>query len=245
MIYKDTVFILGAGASWHYGYPTGEELIEAVKDALEKLWRYTLRGCNDSSYRKFTPDFILKVQAEGIEQKWNIVHKNLHDLRTRITLSNPLVIDYFLSKNFSLKDYGNLAISLSIFQAMQGMPNFLLKEPVSLKEPISSKEPVSSKEPMNSSEKRSLLRDGWIRHLVHKLTVGCEVSSDLLKNRVRFITFNYDTSLENRLRGALSQYDFFTAADVETFLNNDRVKHIYGALEFGYVTLPPKNVSPG
>jgi hypothetical protein len=25
-----TVFILGAGASWHYGYPTGEELVKKV-----------------------------------------------------------------------------------------------------------------------------------------------------------------------------------------------------------------------
>jgi hypothetical protein len=30
MFRKDTVFILGAGASWHYGYPTGEELIKEV-----------------------------------------------------------------------------------------------------------------------------------------------------------------------------------------------------------------------
>jgi hypothetical protein len=25
-----TVFILGAGASWHYGYPTGEDLVKMV-----------------------------------------------------------------------------------------------------------------------------------------------------------------------------------------------------------------------
>jgi hypothetical protein len=25
-----TVFILGAGASWHYGYPTGEKLVQKV-----------------------------------------------------------------------------------------------------------------------------------------------------------------------------------------------------------------------
>src|ERR1035437_10106128 len=27
---RATVFILGAGASWHYGYPTGEKLIKLV-----------------------------------------------------------------------------------------------------------------------------------------------------------------------------------------------------------------------
>jgi hypothetical protein len=30
MFTKNTVFILGAGASWHYGYPTGEELVKKV-----------------------------------------------------------------------------------------------------------------------------------------------------------------------------------------------------------------------
>jgi hypothetical protein len=25
-----TVFIIGAGASWHYGYPTGEQLVSQV-----------------------------------------------------------------------------------------------------------------------------------------------------------------------------------------------------------------------
>jgi hypothetical protein len=27
---NSTVFILGAGASWHYGYPTGEDLVKMV-----------------------------------------------------------------------------------------------------------------------------------------------------------------------------------------------------------------------
>ena len=30
MFNRKTVFVLGAGASWHYGYPTGEGLIEKI-----------------------------------------------------------------------------------------------------------------------------------------------------------------------------------------------------------------------
>jgi hypothetical protein len=30
MFRNKTVFLLGAGASWHYGYPTGEELVRKV-----------------------------------------------------------------------------------------------------------------------------------------------------------------------------------------------------------------------
>lgn len=32
MFDRETVFILGAGASWHYGYPTGEELVRKIVD---------------------------------------------------------------------------------------------------------------------------------------------------------------------------------------------------------------------
>jgi len=30
MFTSETVFVLGAGASWHYGYPTGEGLVKKV-----------------------------------------------------------------------------------------------------------------------------------------------------------------------------------------------------------------------
>jgi len=31
MFKNPTVFILGAGASWHYGFPTGEDLVRKVQ----------------------------------------------------------------------------------------------------------------------------------------------------------------------------------------------------------------------
>jgi len=37
MILTPTVFVLGAGASWHYGYPTGEKLVDRVIEMAERL----------------------------------------------------------------------------------------------------------------------------------------------------------------------------------------------------------------
>ena len=37
MFKRKTVFILGAGASWHYGYPTGEDLVRKVIGAANRL----------------------------------------------------------------------------------------------------------------------------------------------------------------------------------------------------------------
>ncbi len=35
-MFEETVLILGAGASCHYGYPTGNQLIENIIKTLEK-----------------------------------------------------------------------------------------------------------------------------------------------------------------------------------------------------------------
>jgi hypothetical protein len=35
-----TVFLLGAGASWHYGYPTGEELAKKVAVTAKELGEF-------------------------------------------------------------------------------------------------------------------------------------------------------------------------------------------------------------
>jgi hypothetical protein len=70
----------------------------------------------------------------------------------------------------------------------------------------------------------------WYRFLVHKLIAGCKESSDIFKNAVTFVTFNYDKSLEYYLFQALSSNDVFTEADVEAFLQEMRIVHVYGSI---------------
>src|SRR6202022_1873931 len=47
MFRTPTVFILGAGASWHYGYPTGEELVKKVSETAKGLYSVE-EDCNGS-----------------------------------------------------------------------------------------------------------------------------------------------------------------------------------------------------
>jgi hypothetical protein len=72
--------------------------------------------------------------------------------------------------------------------------------------------------------------DNWCRFIIHKLTNGCRKSADLHKNEVRFITFNYDTSLERALYGGLSSIDLFKKEDIEAFFSNGRILHVYGSV---------------
>jgi hypothetical protein len=74
--------------------------------------------------------------------------------------------------------------------------------------------------------KRSVRDGGWYRFLVHKLVYGCSESADILRNNVRFITFNYDASLENYLFAALTSLDI---------LNQNHAQVVY-ILGYGFDT---------
>ncbi len=60
MFTEETVFILGAGASWHYGYPTGEELISRVQrkaNELASLWNDKINGGHLSQWDRMPSYF--------------------------------------------------------------------------------------------------------------------------------------------------------------------------------------------
>jgi hypothetical protein len=55
-------------------------------------------------------------------------------------------------------------------------------------------------------------------------------SADLLANDVKFITFNYDVSLEFWLHRALTATEVLKERDVNKFLAYDRIVHVYGSV---------------
>jgi hypothetical protein len=65
---------------------------------------------------------------------------------------------------------------------------------------------------------------------VHKLVYGCKESNDLLTNKVHFITFNYDTSLESHLSRSLEAIHMLDPSHVQTFLEDHRIIHVYGSV---------------
>lgn len=59
MIRRNTVFVLGAGASYPYGFPTGEGLVnEIIALASEERTRdaFLLNGCVDRDVKRFAQD---------------------------------------------------------------------------------------------------------------------------------------------------------------------------------------------
>lgn len=100
MIDKPTVFILGAGASVPYGYPTGEGLREDIcKNFLDRIV-----GLVKEVYSS-QPDVALTTAKET--QRFTSAFLN----------SSTPSIDLFLSRNISFADIGKEAIVTSILTA--------------------------------------------------------------------------------------------------------------------------------
>ena len=56
MFNAKTTFILGAGASWHYGYSTGEELVKKVIQKAAYLCEYL--EFSAAASHNVLPDFL-------------------------------------------------------------------------------------------------------------------------------------------------------------------------------------------
>lgn len=242
MFDKPTTFILGAGASWHYGYPTGEELIKCVIDLsghaaniFEMLSHY---GQDATLYQKAIskshPQFAhpLTACAELMRQ--------CLELRERLRTVNPLVIDYFLGHNPDLKDIGKLMIAAALMESEVSDHDFSESGNINrrkLKANSTSHRDQCEADDIDCTK----YKDDWVRFVVHKLTIGATESRHLLDNKINFVTFNYDVSLERRIFASLKSIRMFQDKDIETFVR-ERVHHVYGMLreDFASVHKPLK-----
>jgi hypothetical protein len=231
MFRKSTVFILGAGASWHYGYPTGEALVDAVISMAGKFSQYCQHRLQSGQVIQHVPDYILQFVesgsgTDGIVAAWQRAAKECKLLIDRLKSVRPILIDHFLAWNQSLRLIGKLLISAVILeceaiwfeqQANQNRRLLLANSPIPPKDDLARVDVTK-------------YRDDWCRFLIHKLVYNCPESNDLLRNDVHFVTFNYDSSLEYRLFSGLSSMDLLQPQHVLEFLTENRIVHVYGSV---------------
>jgi hypothetical protein len=225
---KQTVFILGAGASWHYGYPTGERLVDGVIAKAAHLANYFEDSARKSN--PFAPVFVtqgerLTVRNDFINA-WGKLALEAKELHKRMVDSNPTLIDFFLAQNPDLRDIGRLAIALVMFDC-EADSEFGRLNINHFKD--YDRRVAQGIETRPKPDLRAFDND-WLKFVLHKITVRCHESGDLLRNRVNFVTFNYDNSLEQRLQRGLEANSLFRPDDIEKFLNAGRIFHMYGHL---------------
>jgi hypothetical protein len=237
MFADPTAFILGAGASWHYGYPTGEQLVKKIIERANNLQKYLEFSVRTQHGN--IPAYIAEMEkpTASIQDKWQSALDDCTALKTRLEQVNPLVIDYFLGWNPKLKSVGRLLIAWVILECEyryeQNRSNLNRREAL-LDSPLESDRIRAN----NISLQK--YKDNWCRFVIHQIAINCKISSDILKNTVHFVTFNYDISLERALSSGLSHIELFQHDDIEKFLTNGRVVHAYGKVRENPFERPPQ-----
>ena len=179
MITKNTVLVLGAGASVPYGYPAGlglwQEITEWTGGAGQSISR-ALRDANDGD--------------EEISR--------FHDA---LFQSGDMSVDAFLGTRTAFEKIGKRAIAAAL----------LGHESVGT---------LFSESPPNQGR--------WYKHLYREM-VGPALG-DFGKNKIAFITFNYDRSLEQFLYVSLKNKYGGDQEKCREALEGIRIVHVHGRL---------------
>jgi len=260
MFTTNTLFILGAGASIPYGYPSGRMLVDNIinditnDDILVPFYpssppnkvnfdmsdigdnkKYDFAKCSDVyknlveyantidernlmqldgqrnfhiNIESFKHSFV-KVKLEMIDEFFRLKHA--------LEIFSPVSIDSFLRDNPSYAEVGKTMIMYSLLKRES-------------KEAFSWKKSDGDGESICSS-------DNWYSLLLNDLATGCaENPESITDNKVRFITFNYDVSLDYYLNSRISDTEIFSTEDngdispSKKFLNEMQINHVYGQL---------------
>lgn len=188
MITENTVFILGAGASAPYGFPTGEKLRADIIT---------------SHSTKFNTYFSNMSRSNEIENFSQEIEK--HNFFIQTFDRSGITIDEFITINKEEEDLGKKIIAFQI---------------------------LSSELSSQFNEKTVEKESDWYKYLWKELRVGViplGKIEDFLRNKVSFITFNYDRSLEYYLYKSLFNA-YGSKKDVAIILNQIPIIHINGKL---------------
>ncbi len=178
MIKRETVFVLGAGASKPYGFLTGRDLKANVLKNMtwgEGPWRGYL------SELQFARDEVTVFNREFGE-------------------SGRPSVDLFVEHRPDYLRLGKAAIALAHIPCEN--TNWVFPTPVEAD-------------------------DNWYEYILGKMDAPFDRFGE---NKVSFVTFNYDRSLEHFFRTALANSYRKTPAEVRAVLKKIPIVHVHGVL---------------
>ncbi len=197
-----TVFILGAGSSASYGFPTGYDLLKIIIDGERKIpIEYHLNSELQDEAEKFRIfneyyKLCLNYYSNNINNSFNI-----KTFQKNLKLSGAQTIDTYLSSNsrsVADKEFGKYVIS-SI---------------------------ISFYENTDQVEKNH--EDNWIDYFLnHQISYQLEKFKE---EPPQIITFNYDSLFEHKLALHLEKQHGENEA-IEYIRKNLVIKHVYGKLK--------------
>jgi hypothetical protein len=89
MFTERTVFVFGAGASWHYGYPTGEELVKKVRQKAKFASQFFENSMTTNSEVRiaFLSDQLEK-QKLPLQEQWRAAWTERTNLKQALSRSS-------------------------------------------------------------------------------------------------------------------------------------------------------------
>ena len=192
MITKPTVFVLGAGASIPYGFPSGKQLVEHICEATRRKNSSIPLIPDDSRYLYSREN----INATLIDQ---FGKNEVENFGNALYLSHQYSIDAFLANRPEYMEIGKVSIAL-----------FILRKEMEAD--------------LSSFENRN---KGCYQFIFNKLTTQ---KDELKENRVSFITFNYDRSLEYFLFTSLKNTYGLSDEECAEQINFIPIIHVHGLL---------------
>jgi hypothetical protein len=189
MIEKRTVFVLGAGASCPYGYPSGAQLRKQI--CLET-----------HHYREYLNTYYRYPDDAESHEPW----ERFEAFADKFFKSDTESIDIFMVRNRQFASVGKYIIAFEVLDA----------------------------ESKSHFHEQAVEGQNWYSYLFRHLTKGVvseEELCDLPWEMIRFITFNYDRSLEYFLYESLR--NSFTNLPVHklfALLKRITITHVYGLI---------------
>jgi hypothetical protein len=175
MLEVPTVFVLGAGSSVPYGFPTGIELSKTIVQGLRN-----------------------GPLLAGLRDIGDIETQTLLHFREEFYESGKNSVDAFLEHREDLMEIGKLVTAFALIE----------------KEVL---------------EELFTFTESWLRELYNRLN---STFDEFGSNKVSFVTFNYDRSVENFFFRALSKSYNAAANDVTALMSKIPIVHLHGRLGF-------------
>lgn len=203
---KRTTYIIGAGASYELGLPTGEELKSIIAGLLDIKFNHYTQTSGDYQIVD-----ALRPYSRNKNEDLNLYRKECIHISKNMPLS--ISIDNFIDTqkgNEKLELCGKMSIVQSIIQAEKSSLLYQKK---------------------NQEIDFNQLSKTWYLSFFKTITENCVIED--LPNRLKLITliiFNYDRCIEHFLINALKQYYRIDNRAAISLVSNIKIIHPYGTI---------------